>query len=408
LVTVISTAAAKVPFYRERLGLADLGSIREPADLVQLPFVTKREVIDAGLSMINVDYHRDDMVWHPTSGSTGLPLQVPTAPYVEQMEWAFIWARWLRGIIRGSPYASFTGLSIVPPERKVPPFWLDNWANNQRMYSIFHMSEDHLEHYVADLDGRYSKYFIGYSSAIYQIAAFLLSTGRALRNPPERIFVSSEELQPHYRSAIEQAFGAKVVNRYGMAEMCASITEYECGRLHCDEDYSIIELVPVGSEEDGVVAEIVVTSMHDTTWPLIRYRTGDLVVYDPNETCCCGRPGRVIRRIQGRTGSFFRLKDGRRISNISVIAKRCTRIRGMQVREVSPGVIDVTVIRDPDFCDRDETALRREFQRKLGADLVLQVTYVDRIPLSRNGKFMSIVPPRSTEPSGSAEVGGVQ
>jgi phenylacetate-coenzyme A ligase PaaK-like adenylate-forming protein len=38
-------------------------------------------------------------------------------------------------------------------------------------------------------------------------------------------------------------------------------------------------------EEGNVAAELIATNLHNRKWPLLRYRTGDLVVYHPDDHC---------------------------------------------------------------------------------------------------------------------------
>ncbi len=399
---LIAHAAEQVPYYREafsRWGV-DPTAIESRADLEKIPILEKTDVVAAGDDLISDRYRSAPMNRFPTSGSTGTPLTVPHTEAIEQMEWAFAHTRFIPRDTEGKRYATFTGLELLPPGRQKPPFWVDNWAAGQRMFSIFHMNDRNLPSYVDSLDRGYRDYYLGYPSAIYAIAEFMLRKGLRLSRPPRYVLGASEELQPHYRSAIEEAFGADVRQRYGQNELVGSITTYDCGRMHEDMDYSLMEFVPIETSADGeILAEIIGTNFHDPAWPLLRYRTGDLVVYHPDDRCDCGRPGRVIRRIHGRTGRYFTLPDGSRVTNISVIAKKCTRVRLMQVVQRTVGAIEVRVVRDDGYGVGDEKTLLHEFRRKLGQELVIDIDYVDDIERTSGGKYMSIVNEVTAGPS---------
>ena len=392
--TQIRIAYAHVDFWRSRLdelGIAP-DSIQGTEDLSRLPVLDKSEVAAAGRGLENATWDPRDLAHYPTSGSTGTPLRITRPSTIEQMEWAFLHTRWFPRDQPRPRYASFTGLDLLSPSRSHPPFWVDNWPNRQRMFSIFHMNEQNLHEYVSALDRHRSHFLIGYPSAIHTLAEFMKRNRLRLTLDPSYILSASEELQPHYESTLKEVFGSEIRNRYGQNEFVGSITRYGCGHLHYDMDYSILEFVPVETLEAGeILAEVIGTNMHDHAWPLIRYRTGDLVVYHPADECAEGRAGRVIRRIHGRSGRYFTLPNGSRITNISVIAKKCRNVLLMQVVQRRRGAIEIRVVRDQSFDSSDEHLLVNEFRKKLGPEIEIEIDYVKDIERTRAGKYISIV-----------------
>jgi len=382
-------------FYRERMDAVHLGpdDIRTVADLSKLPLLNKEDIRASGSRMLSDAYRPESIFSHVTSGSTGLPMTLHTGPDALQMAYAFHWARRRPGVKRGDPYASFTGLQIVRPGATRPPFWRDNWAAHQRMYSIFHMNDRNLVHYVRELDRHAARYLDGYPSPVYLIAEYIERTGQKFGNYPQAVFSTSEELQPHYRETIERVLRTKVWDSYGQGEFAASITEYSCGHLHYDMDYGVIEFIEQGREDGLVKAEVVCTGLYNYAWPLIRYRVGDLVLYDPTETPgpACANQGRIIRKILGRTGQYFVLPDGTRVTNISVIAKKCRNIVTMQVLQKTPDRIELLVQKGKAFVPADEQHMLDMFAAKVGGDLKIDVRYVNEPLLSRSGKFLSII-----------------
>jgi len=390
---MVSKAVSEVPYYQHlfnKIGLSAV-AIKSVLDLNKLPLLEKADVINAGNDLISCAWPAKDLLWYPTSGSTGTPLRIPRPDYIEQMEWAFLRARLLPHDTHKKPYSSFTGLELISPGQTTPPFWVDNWSSRQRMYSIFHLNERNLMHYFKALDSRYSHYYIGYPSAIYTIAKFFQDRSLTLRHPPSYIICSSEEMLPHYEETLHAVFGCPIINHYGQSEFVGSITMYDCGHLHYDMDYSILEFLPVDVEGETIVAEVIATNMQNTVWPLIRYRTGDLVVYNPQDRCELGYPGQVIRRIHGRTGRYFELPDGSRITNMSVIAKNCTNIKLMQVVQRQLGSIVIRVVRNDKYSSQDEANIIFQFRRKIGNAITINIEYVNDIERTASGKFISII-----------------
>jgi phenylacetate-CoA ligase len=111
---------------------------------------------------------------------------------------------------------------------------------------------------------------------------------------------------PSMRARIEQLWpGARVFDHHGMTEV-GPVT-YECpqrpGVLHVMETAYYAELVEPASGKPipaGQTGELVLTTLGRTGSPLLRYRTGDLVMATV-EPCPCGRhtmtlPGGILGR----------------------------------------------------------------------------------------------------------------
>lgn len=129
-----------------------------------------------------------------------------------------------------------------------------------------------------------------------------------------RIFVIGAE--PHtdeQRKRIEEKFGVKAYNSFGMSEMSGPGVAFECPEqngMHVWEDCYIVEIVNPDTLEpvpDGEVGEMVITSIDRTGMPLIRYRSRDLTRFITGD-CPCGRTHRRLDRFRGRTDDMLILK----------------------------------------------------------------------------------------------------
>jgi phenylacetate-CoA ligase len=108
---------------------------------------------------------------------------------------------------------------------------------------------------------------------------------------------------PAVRSRIEEGFEARCLDHAGLTE--AGPFGYPCPDghgLHVDEDEFVCEILgedlqPAASSERG---ELVLTPLHRTGFPVLRYRTGDVVV-NSEEHCPAGHqdrwlPGGIVGR----------------------------------------------------------------------------------------------------------------
>lgn len=385
-----------VPFYRERAKEQGMSwqDIREPNDMAKLPYVTKDDIRNRGTELLSDTFEESEYESIPTSGSTGKPLTLYCHREAIIRHHAVRWAQCRPGLKRGMKYANFTGLEIVDPLRSRPPFWRMNYAAKQRLYSIFHMNDEAMPHYVDDLNRFKPDYFYGYPSAIYTLAEFMERKGLTLKQPPKAIVTSSEQCLDTYREKIESVFETKLWDEYGQAELGGLIFQCECGKLHENISYSFIEFVPTGDEEDGLpVHELICTSIVNKAWPLIRYQVGDTALLDPNATCPLGKPGRIVERINGRTAHFLETKDGRRISNISVMAKKCRNMKYCQAVQSKAGEMTLRIVKDAGFSADDESHAVKEFRKKIGGEdrMSIRVEYAEAPLLTKSGKFLMIV-----------------
>jgi phenylacetate-CoA ligase len=126
-------------------------------------------------------------------------------------------------------------------------------------------------------------------------------------------FVGAEPHTEKMRRKIEEIYGYKAFNSYGLSEMNGPGVAFECPcqeGMHIWEDSFLVEIInpktlqPVADGEEG---ELVMTTLQREGMPILRYRTKDLTRIIP-EPCSCGRTHRRIERIKGRTDDMLIIK----------------------------------------------------------------------------------------------------
>ena len=126
-------------------------------------------------------------------------------------------------------------------------------------------------------------------------------------------FVGAEPHSEKMRQKIEEIYGFKVYNSYGLSEINGPGVAFECpyqNGLHIWEDNFIVEILdPITHKPlpDGEQGELVMTTLMREGMPILRYQTKDLTrIY--SQPCACGRTHRRIERIMGRTDDMLILK----------------------------------------------------------------------------------------------------
>jgi phenylacetate-CoA ligase len=386
-------ARANVPHYREA---PPPSSDRDPhtairETLAALPTLSKSAYRDAPESFLARNLSPRRLIRGKTSGTTGSALPLWCTPETLAEEFACIWRmHGARGIGLRDPRLTFNGQVIVPYRQEAPPFWRRNHWNRQTLFSLYHASARNLPAYVDAVHASEARFAQGYPSALFLVARAMLDTGRPL--PPGRLaacFTSSESLLAFQRPVIEEAFGAPVVDRYGVSELCVSMTQCEEHRLHVDMEFCIVE---VEVEEEGADWErgpLLATGLATDATPFLRYRVGD-VGTRAKSPCPCGRAGDSFLDVDGRIEDYVVTPDGRYVGRMDHVFKEQLDVAEAQILQSDADSLEVLVVRRRSYDDESERRLLKEFRMRLGEAIRIDLRYVDSIPRERNGKFRAV------------------
>ena len=119
----------------------------------------------------------------------------------------------------------------------------------------------------------------------------------------------SEEM----RRDIEKALGLKAYDIYGLTEISGPGVSCECleqAGMHINEDHFIPEIIDPDTGEVlpyGEKGELVFSCITKQGFPLLRYRTRDITVLNP-EPCKCGRTFVRMHRPMGRSDDMLIVK----------------------------------------------------------------------------------------------------
>ncbi|MEK6779727.1 MAG: AMP-binding protein [Candidatus Deferrimicrobiota bacterium] len=121
--------------------------------------------------------------------------------------------------------------------------------------------------------------------------------------------VAAEMLPESLRKRFHEEFGIQVRQAYGTADVGSLGYEcYEAKGMHINDEI-VMELLDPASGKPvapGEIGEVVVT-LPSSTYPLVRFATGDLSIYT-NDPCPCGRTSARLLRIVGRVDQVTKVK----------------------------------------------------------------------------------------------------
>jgi len=168
-----------------------------------------------------------------------------------------------------------------------------------------------IEDLVRSLDAFQPDVLVAYSSIAALIAMEQLE-GR-LNIHPQVVSTTSEVRTEDMERKIREAWGVIPFNNYGMTE-AGIVFGTDCSfhhGIHVFEDLFIVEVVDECNRAvpDGSPAnKLLITNLFNYTQPLIRYVVSDMITISP-EMCPCGRPLRLIAKMEGRSDDIVYLKD---------------------------------------------------------------------------------------------------
>jgi phenylacetate-CoA ligase len=301
LQNLVKWSRDRVPFHAKRF--ADAGvtpdSIRSLHDLRRLPFMTREEWMQGQLDEppygpILAARQETAIRYHLTSGTTG---KTPIRVLDSLKDWEWITEMWCYG---------FWGFGVRPTDNvffafsygTFVGFWGAHYACEKIGCLVLPGGNMTTEARVKQIFDMKATVVCSTPTYALRMAQEARAMGLDLVNGPvKRVILSGEPAGsiPASKKLIEDQWGAKAGDTAGMTEL-GTIMMFECdhqpGGAHIIEDHYIEEVIdpesgePVGYGEPG---ERVVTSFGRGFIPVIRYRTRDLVVKVPADTCSCGR-----------------------------------------------------------------------------------------------------------------------
>ena len=288
LAELIDHAARFSPYYKNLFSAK--GIVTKEFDLSrldELPITDKRTLIDRSAEIQSADDFNKLFVCE-TSGTSGEVLNFLRNEYWDSFN-------------RASIFKCFGWYDVKPWDFNIY-FWGYNTSFKKRLrlrltdmlvnrYRVFDYHEKTLRKVSRKL--KRARFIEGYSSMIYELAKLV---DKSVEFKQLRMVKgTSEKIYPHYKDETRKAFGIPIINEYGAAE--SGLIAFECpeGNMHVNMEGCIVEV-----DENN---EILVTNLLSFSFPVIRYRLGDVVKLKSEDyQCPCGRKHQIIEEVTGRVG----------------------------------------------------------------------------------------------------------
>jgi phenylacetate-CoA ligase len=343
-------------FYTRKLDAAGLrpGALDFPADLGKLPLTTKAELVadqaanppwGTALTEHVSRYTR----YNQTSSTTGRPLR-----WLDTNEsWQWMLECW-KAVYGGARVSAGDRILFAFSFGPFLGFWTAFDAASQIGAHAIPAGGMSTEQRLAMIEATRPTVVCCTPTYALRLAEVAAARGGVVGGSVRVLIVAGEPggSIPSTRARIEQGWNARVIDHHGLTEV--GPVSFECweapGFLHLNEAEYVCEVLDPATLEpvaDGAPGELVITNLGRTASPIIRYRTGDIVV-PRHDACACGRP-------------FTRL-DGGIISRTDDMVN----IRGVNVY---PSAIESVVRRFPEIVEFRSTVSQSASLRSLSLQI---------------------------------------
>jgi phenylacetate-CoA ligase len=272
-----------------------------------------------------------------------------------------------------------------------------DWLINDGLTNGFEVTPERIKGYYQHWLNWRPRCLFGYPSTFVLTVTMCDALGLDLKQLKKRglrvIATTSEMLSDVDRKLIAEGFGVPVYDSYGLRE--AGLIGHECERqtMHCMDEQVILETIdPETMEPTDGEGELIVTNIVGPAFPIIRYRTGDIVTLS-RETCSCGRSLSSIKISGGRAVEFVVTRAGKWVVGYSFIyiARSVKGIVKFQVVQEKIGEICIRLAVDHQFPKDGVEQVKAKATQRLGGDDEIIVEIVNDIQPAPSGKYRPVI-----------------
>ncbi len=381
----------EVPFYRE-LSLDSLS-------LNNLPIMDKNKYREVGEGAFQSKYLKLKPKYiMNTGGSTGQPFAFYADLRAGMIDSLHQEAQHKKaGFGKDDKIYVFNGCEIAQQSLDKNVFWKEKVNKNElpfgsKEFSSHYLNKRNIKYYVDELKKSPPQFIRSYPSVFHDFTKLLIQLG--YKTPPfnlKGIQLTSEVTTSEQEFVIKDYWGNIVYFQYGHSEVAVIASKYPNEDCYTFSPiYGVVEILDEKNQHvaPNEIGRIVVTSLHNTVRPFIRYDTGDLALFKENKNSVV-----KVYNIVGRTQDYVVDKFNNKIAITGLVFGQhfhaFKNILSWQIINVSPGILNVKIVKMQGYSLDDE----QELQEKLGFNGAFDVSfsYVDEIEKTARGKHKLVI-----------------
>ncbi|MDW7674074.1 MAG: phenylacetate--CoA ligase [Bacillota bacterium] len=304
----VARVYANVPFYQQafdKVGVtpADIKSLE---DIAKLPFTTKDDLranYPYGLFAVPM---REIVRVHASSGTTGKPVVVG---YTKRD--LDIWSDLIARIVTQAGVTADDVVQVAFGYGLFTGGFGLHYGLEKAGATVVPASSGNTEKQIMLMEDFGTTVLVSTPSYALYLAEIATSMGIDPKSLKLRLgLFGAEPWTEGMRRELEQRWGIKATDNYGLSEIIGPGVAGECGcggGLHINEDHFIPEIInpetgeSLGFDQEG---ELVFTTITKEGFPVIRFRTKDLSIIT-TKPCECGRTLARMRRVNARSDDML-------------------------------------------------------------------------------------------------------
>jgi phenylacetate-CoA ligase len=266
---------------------------------------------------------------------------------------------------------------------------LKDYLSKTTYKPAFQINADDVNITLQKFENKKNAFFGGYASGLYSYAQ--IAQQNNLHTRFNSVISWGDKMFPHYRKMIEMVFHTRVFDTYGCTEGIIIGGQCKQGTFHVLTPHVYLELLDDNNNEvkPGEIGNVVVTRLDGRSFPLVRYKLGDLAIRaDREPECNCGMHYPQLSMIVGReTDIVYTPKDNPLIVHFFTgIFEHEQDIRQFRVIQFKNKNIVIEYITDKEDISPILTKLKKKINDFAGEELPVTFKRVDFIPSTKSGK----------------------
>jgi len=280
--------------------------------LRKFPVIRKKTIRETIDDFLSTKFDKKKLIKYESSGSTGERSLVYLSKEEQSLIRAILihWWEW-NGYRLGDSIFQ-TGMS----EKRGWFKRLKDILLNTHYMKAFNLKEKDVENQLLKFNYNSSSVLFGYASSLYEIAK--VAEKNKLPNKFRIAMSQGDKLFSHYKSKIEQVFGCRVVEDYGLNEGFMVGQKVDLPYYYIYSPSVVVEILDDRDQpvNDGEIGRIILTKLDGYAMPLIRYDSGDLGKKLPREKYPVDRKFSfpLLQEVIGRNTDIVETSSGNKLT----------------------------------------------------------------------------------------------
>jgi phenylacetate-coenzyme A ligase PaaK-like adenylate-forming protein len=379
---IINIAYINTAFYKDKYDRVNFhpSMLNSLDDIKKIPVLTKNEIRNNALAMINKQIDIKSLTKGFTSGTTGKALELYYDKKTTSREWASICYQWERvGYRVGDGRIELRG--FIQDERDFL------YLPDERVLriNIIKMNKLNIDRIINKINDVGYKFIHGYPSAIFKFAKIIESC--KISYSPTAIMMASEVLYDWQMKVIDDTFNCNKIIHYGQAEKVALGAWTDKRKYSFIPSYGLVEY-------DQNSKELIATGFINEAMPLIRYQltdTIDSVSHIPLSKDKSLYP--VISDIYGREEDFT-YDENKNLIPPAVVTFPFKQLKYIDAAKIIQNdinkfelILETKINNENKNLNNEIKTLIIDFKKLYGNKSEFEIVLTNDIPLGKNGKF---------------------